>query len=93
MAMGQVLKFAGVGLDKYDAVTKELGIDGDQGWPDGLVAHAVGATDDGFCVVELWDSREVWGAFFEGKLMPAFQKVGGIPQPDVTQFEVHNRHP
>ncbi len=93
MAIGQVLKFSGAGVDRYDAVRVELGWDGEQGMPPGLLAHAAGTTDDGFCVIEWWDSEESWNTFFSSALQPAFEKVGGIPQPDVTRFTVHQSFP
>ena len=34
MAIGQILKFSGVGIDKYDAVQKELGWTGETGKPE-----------------------------------------------------------
>jgi hypothetical protein len=84
------LKFSGVGTDKYDAVRAELGWDGEQGMPPGLLAHAVGKTDDGFCVIEWWDSEDDWNS---SALQPAFGKIGGIPQPDVTRLAVHKNFP
>ena len=89
MATGQSMQFSGTSIDKYDAVKKELGWNGDSGKPEGLIAHAVGATDDGFCVVEWWKSEDDWNQFFSQRLRPAFEKVGDIPQPKVTQFPVH----
>lgn len=93
MAFGQVLKFSGVGMDKYDAVRTELGWDVDQGMPSGLLAHAAGKTDDGFCVIEWWTTEDDWNAFFSSALQPAFGKVGGLPQPEVTSFSVHKSFP
>ena len=92
MAMGQVLDFTGGTMAMYDAVTAELGIKGNQGWPASLITHSAGATDDGFVVIETWDSEDAWNEFFESSLQPAFEKVGGIPQPNVTRFEVHATH-
>jgi hypothetical protein len=92
MAIGQILQFSGAGIDKYDAVLAELGWDGDTNKPEGILAHAAGATDDGFCVVEWWSSEADWDAFFANRLAPAFEKVGDIPQPQVTRFEVHRSY-
>ena len=89
MAIGQILRFSGASIDKYDAVQSELGWEDGKGAPDGLIAHSAGSTDDGFCVIEWWQSEGDWDTFFSQRLMPAFQKVGDIPQPDVTRFEVH----
>jgi heme-degrading monooxygenase HmoA len=92
MAMGQVMKFSGGNMGQYDAVTKELGFDKPDGWPSAVIAHSAGAVDDGFVVIEWWESEDDWNDFFATKLMPAFEKVGGIPQPEVTRFEVHASH-
>lgn len=89
MAIGQVLQFSGAGIDKYDAVRQELGWEGETGKPEGILAHAAGATGDGFCVVEWWNSEADWDTFFSQRLTPAFEKVGGIPQPQLTRFDVH----
>jgi hypothetical protein len=89
MAIGQILHFSGASIDKYDAVRKELGWNGDTGKPQGILAHAAGSTDDGFCVVEWWNSEGDWDTFFADRLKPAFEKVGDIPQPKTTRFEVH----
>ena len=53
------------------------------------LAHAAGPTGDGFTVIEWWQSEADWDKFFAERLMPAFEKVGDIPQPQVTRFEVH----
>jgi hypothetical protein len=92
MAIGQILQFSGASIDKYDAVQKELGWDGENGKPEGLLAHAAGSTDGGFCVIEWWNSEGDWDAFFGARLMPAFQTVGDIPQPQVTRFDVHSSY-
>jgi hypothetical protein len=52
MAMGQTLQFSGAGIDKYDEVQEALGWQDKKGAPEGLLAHAAGATENGFCVVE-----------------------------------------
>ena len=94
MAIAQVLRFPGGTLAQYDAIRREIGwTSGDAGKPDGLLAHAAGATDDGFAVIEWWNSEADWDAFFESKLQGAFANVGGIPQPEITRFDVHSSSP
>ena len=94
MAFGQILQFSGGNLGMYDAVNEELGWNGgEEGKPDGLLAHAAGPTDDGFCVIEWWTSEADWASFFSSRLQPAFEKVGDIPQPQVTSFPVHKSYP
>jgi hypothetical protein len=94
MAIGQIMRFRGGSIEKYDAVQNELGWDGrEKGKPEGLLGHAAGATDDGFCVIEWWNSQGDWDTFFAARLRPAFEKVGDIPQPEVSVFKVHASYP
>ena len=95
MAVGIILDFANMGQDKYEAVMKELGLAvGSNGnYPDGILTHIAGKTPTGWCVVDVWESEEKLGKFREARLGPAFAKVGGIPEPRVTTFQVHNRFP
>ena len=92
MAMGQTLQFSGASIEKYDQVQDALGWHDGTGAPEGLLAHAAGATENGFCVVEWWKAESDWDKFFSERLMPAFEKVGDIPQPVVTRFDVHSTY-
>lgn len=95
MAVGFVLDFANMGQDKYDAVMKELhlAIGSNANWPEGILTHAAGKTASGWCVVDVWESEAAFGKFREAKLGPAFAKIGGIPEPKVTTFQLYNRFP
>jgi hypothetical protein len=95
MAIGFVLDFANMGQDKYDAVMKELhlGIGSNANWPEGILTHSAGKTATGWCVIDVWESEAHFGKFRETRLGPAFAKVGGIPEPKVTTFQVYNRFP
>ena len=70
---------------------EQMGITGN--WPQGIVSHVAGATGDGWVVVDVWESRQQFDSFFETRLKPAFEAVGGLPEPKVTFFQVHNRFP
>jgi hypothetical protein len=96
MAVGFILQFGNMGQDKYDAVMKELGLSVNSNagnWPDGVLTHTAGKTAAGWCVVDVWDSEAAFGKFRETRLAPAFKKVGGIPEPTVTTFQVYTRFP
>jgi hypothetical protein len=95
VAVGFILQFDKMGTDKYEAVMKELGLKlGSNGnWPEGIISHSAGKTPTGMCVVDIWESQAAFGKFQETKLAAAFKKVGGISEPKVTTFEVHNRFP
>lgn len=83
MAEALILEFEGVGQDEYQAVNDVLGIDMGSGageWPPGLLIHTAGATENGWAVLEVWESREAQAAFMNERLGPALQE-GGIEGP------------
>jgi hypothetical protein len=58
-------------------------------WPvGGVLCHIAGPTNDGWRVVDVWESEEAFQAFGE-KLMPAMQAAGVDAHPPQT-FPVHN---
>jgi hypothetical protein len=40
-----------------------LGAQGEERRPDGLLLHAAGPTDEGFRVIDVWESRAAWERF------------------------------
>jgi hypothetical protein len=93
MAIGLVLQFDGVNAAKYDAIMKELGLSDNKGsWPDGIVSHMAGSTPEGWCVVDVWESQAQFDKFLSSRLKPAFDRVGGMPQPRVTAVQLHNTY-
>jgi hypothetical protein len=88
MAEAVILTFTGIGQSEYEAVNRQLGIDmstGEGDWPDGLLAHAAGTSEDGaFVVTEIWSSREAQGAFFDTRLGAALAAGGVTAPPAVT---------
>jgi hypothetical protein len=60
--------------------------------PAGLISHAGGPTDNGWCVVEVWESQEAANRFFSEVLERPLQKANvNAGQPRV--FEVFNAIP
>lgn len=56
-------------------------------WPvEGLLVHAAGEGENGFRVVDVWESEEAFGRFGE-KLMPILEEIGIEGDPDV--YSVH----
>ncbi len=93
MAVGLIMEFPGMGQDKYDAVMKELSLDGpDAKWPDGVISHCAGSVEGGWCVVDVWESQAAFDEFLTNQLVPAMERVGGIPQFPPKVFTVHNMH-
>lgn len=77
--------------DQYEAVLAAVHPDG--GLPEGQTHHFAGATDGGYLVVAIWDSKESNDRFIEETLMPALPKVqggfDGPPQERTAQVENH----
>lgn len=52
-------------------------------WPvEGLLVHVAGQGEQGFRVVDVWESEEAFGRFGE-KLMPILQELGVEGEPDI----------
>ena len=75
----------GATVEQYDQVSDKLGSDK----PDGVHAHIAGASDGGIRVIEVWDSTDHIDRYMQSGLAEAMQEAG-IPQPTITDFEVHN---
>jgi heme-degrading monooxygenase HmoA len=43
---------------------------------EGLIVHTAGEGPDGFCVVDVWESREAFDTFMNGRVMPAVEELG-----------------
>ena len=60
--------------------------------PSGLISHVGGPTDNGWCVVEVWESQEAADRFYQHTLGPVAQRANITPRPQ--RFEVVNTvHP
>jgi len=93
MSVAIVLQFDNVGQDKYDAIMKDLGLDRmGAKWPEGSLSHTAGKSANGWCVVDIWESEAAFAKFRESRLAASFARVGGMPEPKVTTFEVYYRH-
>lgn len=52
-------------------------------WPvEGLLAHIAGQGQNGFRVVDVWESEDAFGSFGE-TLMPILQDIGVEGQPEI----------
>ena len=59
--------------DRYEAVAQFL-----RPSPDGLVLHVAGPTDEGFRIIEVWESEDAWRLFGD-RLESAIRSI----DPDV----------
>jgi hypothetical protein len=92
MAIGVLHEIPGGTQEQYEEVGRRLtdgrGLDSLADWPvEGILAHSAGPTDDGWLVVDVWESEEAFRAFGE-VLVPILQEVGLGGQPQV--FELHS---
>ena len=88
MAVGVIMDFRGATLEQYDQVIEKMDLGGRV--PEGAHFHWVTATDDGFRVTDVWESREAFDAFAEAKIGPLSAEVGVAPPSSTEFFEVHN---
>jgi len=88
MAVLMMLELPGATVEQYERTNEILGIAGDEDAPEGLISHAVGPTDDGILIVDVWDSPESLERFFES-VGPAMEEVGA-PEAQPRVLPVHN---
>jgi len=90
MAVGVQIDFKGATLEQYDRAIERMGLlPGGPSAPEELF-HWVTKTDDGFRVIDVWDSREAFEQFFEARVRKVGPRVGVAFPPEVQFFEVHN---
>jgi hypothetical protein len=86
VAIGLIFDAPGVTQAQYEQVRGEV-IPGNRPAA-GMLYHTGGPSENGWCVVEIWDSQESADRFFRDKLQQALQKAGISVQP--RRFEVVN---
>jgi hypothetical protein len=91
MAIGLRLRFAGGTQEQYDAINDHIEVNANP--PEGLIFHAAGPIEDGWGVIDFWESREHFDRFQAERLGPGIAELGDrAPQgpPDIKEFPVHN---
>jgi quinol monooxygenase YgiN len=89
MAVGIRIKFAGIKQEQFDAVNAQ--IDPTSNPPEGLIFHASGPIDEGWGVIDFWESRAAFDDFFQARVQQAVTASGVKTQgpPDIKEFPVH----
>jgi hypothetical protein len=85
------LDFQGANIEQYDEINEWIGLlpGGPAASPQELF-HWVAQVEQGFRVVDVWETREAFERFAQEKLAPICERIG-IPRPsDIQFFEVHN---
>jgi hypothetical protein len=73
--------------DVYERVRGLLGVEK----PAGGILHVAGPSPNGgWRVIEIWESEEEAQQFFQERLMPAVEAVGGPMPPAPQVWPVHN---
>ena len=57
--------------------------------PPGGISHAAGPTEEGWRVVDVWESEEAFETFFRERLEQAMQNAG-MPTPEVETWQVYS---
>lgn len=88
MAVGIRIKFTGLSQEQFDEVHKHVDPASDP--PKGLLFHASGPIDEGWGVIDFWESRQDFDAF-QSRIQESVAAAGVELQgpPDVKEFPVH----
>jgi hypothetical protein len=81
MATVMLMHWPEVTKEQYEAVRREVNWEGEV--PQGAKFHVAWFGDDGFRVLDVWDSRPQFEAFVQQRLMPGVQRVGVDGQPRI----------
>ena len=73
MSMYAYVQDVAADWEMYRSVARILG----DNPPEGIVLRVAGATDTGFRVIEVWESRAAWEDFRTSQLRPALRALGG----------------
>jgi hypothetical protein len=87
MAIGIRTALPGVSVEEFDRVDGTIDVRGNH--PDGLIFSASGPTEDGWRVLDVWESRAQFDAFAAERIGPAVAASGLSIRPEVTEFPVH----
>jgi hypothetical protein len=93
MAVGIRIKLPGINQEQFDKVNVHVNAGGDP--PKGMIFHASGPIDEGWGVIDFWESRGDFDAFFGSRVKDAVAAAGVEMSgaPDVKEFPVHETQP
>jgi len=87
MAFVMQMHWPEVSREQYENTRREVNWEKDV--PTGAKFHVAWFGDDGFRVLDLWDSAADFERFVTGRLMPAVKKLGIKGEPRVQMHEAH----
>jgi len=71
----------------YEQARKEA--DWESRTPQGAQLHLVGFADDGMHVVDIWDSRDDFEAFYQDRIKPVIDDSAITSEPIIQFIELH----
>ena len=86
MAAHLIATIKGGTLDQYDRASAELI---KPGMPPGLLHHVCVPSEDGFTVVETWESEEAMQDFMGSERFQNGLREAGVPMPELQVRPVH----
>jgi hypothetical protein len=89
MAVGIRVKLPGVSQEQFDKLNEH--VMGSGGLADGMIFHSSGPIDGGWGVIDFWESRGQFDAFFGSRVKAAVDETGVEMSgaPDIKEFPVH----
>ena len=85
MAIALMISIPGVTQEQYDQVVEGVG---EPRLGEGQVSHLAGPSADGWCVVDVWESRADFDRFMADRLGEQLQRAGWT-EPQITEFAVY----
>ena len=90
MAVAVEMNFRGATMEQYDEVLGKMGLTPGGATPPGAISHWAAKTDDGFRVVDLWETREAYEQHAANEIGPYAAEAGIIDPSETTFYDVHN---
>ena len=90
MAVAVEMNFRDASLDQYEQVIQKMGLKQRGPTPPGAISHWVAQTDDGFLVVDVWETKEDFDKFAQEQIGPYSREAGMTSEPEVRFYDVHN---
>ena len=87
MATIMLMHWPEVTKEKYEEVRRDVNWEGNV--PQGAKFHVSWFGDDGFHVMDLWDSQQDFETFVRDRLTPGLQRAGIQSQPRVQFAPAH----
>ena len=85
MAVIMISDLPGTGPEIIDGMRQAGVLDRMKSAP-GFKGHLGGTTDAGYRVIEVWDSREAWQAWFDGTIKPNLPPGATVDEPTFTEL-------